>query len=89
MAQKSTELEQYLQRVRELEDMYRRLEEALEEERHARQDEEAVRRLQARWVNPDSDLGGLNPSSLFNVIITETGQFVEAIMLKFGSLLED
>lgn len=48
MAQKSTELEQYLQRVQELEDMYRRLEEALEEERHARQDEEAVRRLQAR-----------------------------------------
>lgn len=53
VAQKSTELEQYLQRVRELEDMYRRLEEALEEERRARQDEEAVRRLQARWVNPD------------------------------------
>lgn len=53
VAQKSTELEQYLQRVRELEDMYRRLEEALEEERHARQDEEAVRRLQARWVEPD------------------------------------
>lgn len=52
MAQKSTELEQYLQRVQELEDMYRRLEEALEEERHARQDEEAVRWLQARWVNP-------------------------------------
>lgn len=50
MAQKSTELEQYLQRVQELEDMYRRLEEALEDERHARQDEEAVRRLQARWV---------------------------------------
>lgn len=52
MAQKSTELEQYLQRVRELEDMYRRLEDALEDERHARQDEEAVRRLQARWVRP-------------------------------------
>lgn len=51
MAQKSTELEQYLQRVRELEDMYRRLEEALEEERRARQDEEAVRQLQSRWVN--------------------------------------
>lgn len=48
VAQKSTELEQYLQRVQELEDMYRRLEDALEEERRARQDEEAVRRLQAR-----------------------------------------
>lgn len=50
MAQKSTELEQYLQRVRELEDMYGRLEDALEDERRARQDEEAVRRLQARSV---------------------------------------
>lgn len=50
VAQKSTELEQYLQRVQELEDMYRRLEEALEEERRTRQDEEAIRRLQARWV---------------------------------------
>uniref|UniRef100_A0A8C9ZU55 Switch-associated protein 70 n=1 Tax=Sander lucioperca TaxID=283035 RepID=A0A8C9ZU55_SANLU len=48
VAQKSTELEQYLQRVQELEDMYHQLEDALEDERHARQDEEAVRRLQAR-----------------------------------------
>lgn len=53
MAQKSTELEQYLQRVRELEDMYGRLEDALEDERRARQDEEAVRRLQARSVNKE------------------------------------
>lgn len=51
VAQKSTELEQYLQRVQELEDMYRRLEDALEDERSARQDEEAVRKLQARSVN--------------------------------------
>lgn len=52
VAQKSSELEQYLQRVRELEDMYLRLQEALEDERQARQDEETVRRLQARcrWV---------------------------------------
>lgn len=50
VAQKSSELEQYLQRVRELEDMYHRLEDALEEERGARQDEETVRRLQARSV---------------------------------------
>lgn len=50
MAQKSTELEQYLQRVRELEDMYGQLENALEDERRARQDEEAVRKLQARSV---------------------------------------
>ena len=50
VAQKSTELEQYLLRVRELEDMYGQLEDALEDERRARQDEEAVRRLQARSV---------------------------------------
>lgn len=48
VAQKSSELEQYLQRVRELEDMYHRLEEALEDERQAKQDEEAMRKLQAR-----------------------------------------
>lgn len=58
MAQKSTELEQYLVRVQELEDMYRRLEEALEDERRARQDEEAVRRLQARWVRQNRGGGG-------------------------------
>lgn len=50
MAQKSTELEQYLQRVQELEDMYNELEAALENERRARQDEETVRKLQARYV---------------------------------------
>lgn len=49
VAQKSSELEQYLQRVRELEDMYLKLQEALEDERQARQDEETVRKLQARY----------------------------------------
>lgn len=48
VAQKSSELEQYLQRVRELEAMYLKLQEALEDERQARQDEEMVRKLQAR-----------------------------------------
>lgn len=48
VAQKSSELEQYLQRVQELEDMYLKLQEALEDERQARQDEETVRKLQAR-----------------------------------------
>lgn len=48
VAQKSSELEQYLQRVHELENMYRQLEEALEDERQAKQDEEAMRKLQAR-----------------------------------------
>ncbi|KAB5574840.1 hypothetical protein PHYPO_G00213780 [Pangasianodon hypophthalmus] len=54
VAQKSSELEQYLQRVRELEDMYHRLEEALEEERQARQDEETVRKLQARLLEEEA-----------------------------------
>ncbi|XP_049430644.1 switch-associated protein 70b [Epinephelus fuscoguttatus] len=54
VAQKSTELEQYLQRVRELEDMYRQLEDALEDERRARQDEEAVRKLQARLLEEEA-----------------------------------
>ncbi|XP_029524393.1 switch-associated protein 70b [Oncorhynchus nerka] len=54
VAQKSTELEQYLQRVHELEDMYHRLEDALEEERSARQDEETVRRLQARLLEEEA-----------------------------------
>lgn len=53
VAQKSTELEQYLQRVRELEDMYGQLENALEDERRARQDEEVVRKLQARSVSKE------------------------------------
>uniref|UniRef100_A0A3P8UT08 Switch-associated protein 70 n=1 Tax=Cynoglossus semilaevis TaxID=244447 RepID=A0A3P8UT08_CYNSE len=54
VAQKSTELEQYLQRVRELEDMYRQLEDALEDERRARQDEETVRKLQARLLEEEA-----------------------------------
>lgn len=51
MAQKSSELEQYLQRVKELEDMYHQLEEALEDERQAKLDEEAMHKLQARCTN--------------------------------------
>ncbi|KAM6973552.1 switch-associated protein 70b [Aplochiton taeniatus] len=54
VAQKSSELEQYLQRVKELEDMYHRLEDALEDERSARQDEETVRRLQARLLEEEA-----------------------------------
>uniref|UniRef100_A0A8C9VGI1 Switch-associated protein 70 n=3 Tax=Scleropages formosus TaxID=113540 RepID=A0A8C9VGI1_SCLFO len=54
VAQKSSELEQYLQRVHELEDMYRLLEEALEDERQARQDAEAVRKLQARLLEEEA-----------------------------------
>ncbi|XP_049417114.1 switch-associated protein 70 [Epinephelus fuscoguttatus] len=54
VAQKSSELEQYLQRVRELEDMYHRLEEALEDERQAKQDEEAMRKLQASLLEEEA-----------------------------------
>ncbi|XP_060893757.1 switch-associated protein 70 [Labrus mixtus] len=54
VAQKSSELEQYLRRVRELEDMYRRLEEALEDERQAKQDEEAMHKLQARLLEEET-----------------------------------
>ncbi|KAM9461650.1 switch-associated protein 70 [Clarias gariepinus] len=51
--QMSGELRLYLQRVRELEDMYRRLEEALEDERQTRQDEENLRKLQARLLDEE------------------------------------
>ncbi|XP_034385168.1 switch-associated protein 70 [Cyclopterus lumpus] len=54
VAQKSCELEQYLQRVRELEEMHHRLEEALEDERQAKQDEEAMRKLQARLLEEEA-----------------------------------
>ncbi|XP_076127595.1 switch-associated protein 70b [Alosa pseudoharengus] len=53
VAQKSSELEQYLQRVRELEGMYQRLQEALDDERQARQDEETVRKLQSRLLEEE------------------------------------
>ncbi|XP_061132932.1 switch-associated protein 70-like isoform X2 [Syngnathus typhle] len=54
VAQKSSELEQYLQRVRVMEDMYRQLEEALEDERQAKQDEESMRKLQARLLEEEA-----------------------------------
>ncbi|KAK3561827.1 hypothetical protein QTP86_017063 [Hemibagrus guttatus] len=51
--QMSSELRLYLQRVRELEDMYHRLEEALEDERQMRQDEETLRKLQASLLDEE------------------------------------
>ncbi|KAM9860750.1 switch-associated protein 70-like [Aulostomus maculatus] len=54
VAQKSSELDQYLQRVRELEDMYHQLEEALEDERQAKQDEEAMHKMQARLLEEEA-----------------------------------
>ncbi|XP_030056854.1 switch-associated protein 70 [Microcaecilia unicolor] len=55
VAQKSTELEQYLKRVQELEEMYKQLQEALDDEKQARQDEETVRKLQARLLEEESE----------------------------------
>ncbi|XP_037551548.1 switch-associated protein 70-like [Nematolebias whitei] len=55
MAQKTSELDQYLQRVRELEEMYHRLEEALEDEKQTKQDEEAMRKLQARLLEEEAE----------------------------------
>ncbi|XP_070619432.1 switch-associated protein 70 [Erythrolamprus reginae] len=54
VAQKSSELEQYLLRVKELEEMYNQLQEALEDEKQARQDEETVRRLQGRLLEEET-----------------------------------
>ncbi|MEE6498765.1 hypothetical protein FKM82_003223 [Ascaphus truei] len=54
VAQKSSELEQYLNRVRELEALYNQLQEALDDEKQARQDEETVRHLQARLLEEEA-----------------------------------
>ncbi|XP_068614836.1 switch-associated protein 70-like [Brachionichthys hirsutus] len=55
VAQKSSELELHLQRIQELEDMYRRLEDALEDERQAKQDQKAMRNLQARLLKEEAE----------------------------------
>ncbi|KAG8438350.1 hypothetical protein GDO86_008871 [Hymenochirus boettgeri] len=54
VAQKSCELEQYLKRVRELEEMYCKLQEALDDEKQARQEEENSRLLQARLLEEEA-----------------------------------
>nr|DBA17646.1 TPA: hypothetical protein GDO54_003063 [Pyxicephalus adspersus] len=54
VAQKSSELEQYLKRVRELEEMYHRLQEALDDEKQARFEEENARLLQARLLEEEA-----------------------------------
>lgn len=51
VVEKSSEVEQYWQRLQELENMYSQLKEALEDERQAKQDEEALRTVQARYGN--------------------------------------
>ncbi|XP_069821131.1 switch-associated protein 70 [Dendropsophus ebraccatus] len=54
VAQKSSELEQYLNRVRELEEMYHRLQEALDDEKQARLEEENARLLQTRLLEEEA-----------------------------------
>ncbi|KAG8548466.1 hypothetical protein GDO81_025293 [Engystomops pustulosus] len=54
VAQKSSELEQYLRRVRELEEMYHRLQEALDDEKQARLEEERARLLQTRLLEEEA-----------------------------------
>lgn len=51
VVEKANEVEQYWQRMQELEEMYRQLKKALDDERQAKDDEEAVCKLQARCTN--------------------------------------
>lgn len=85
VAQKSSELEQYLQRVRELEEMYKQLQDALEDEKQARQDEETVRKLQARYGFHllQFHFNSLLPSA----VITNCAILLEIICVS-GTLLE-
>ncbi|XP_055010464.1 switch-associated protein 70-like isoform X2 [Boleophthalmus pectinirostris] len=53
VAQKSSELEHSLLRAKELENMYHSLQEALEDERQAKQDQEAKTELQARLLEEE------------------------------------
>ncbi|XP_051756811.1 switch-associated protein 70 [Ctenopharyngodon idella] len=55
VVEKSSEVEQYFQRMQELEDMYRQLKQALEDERQAKEDEEVVRKLQARLLQEEAN----------------------------------
>ncbi len=51
VVEKANEVEQYWQRMQELEEMYSQLKKALGDERQARDDEEALRKLQARCTS--------------------------------------
>ncbi|OCT83655.1 switch-associated protein 70 isoform X2 [Xenopus laevis] len=54
VAQKSNELQQNLIRVRELEEMYQKLQEALDDEKQARQEEENARLHQAQLLEEEA-----------------------------------
>ncbi|XP_016331101.1 switch-associated protein 70 isoform X1 [Sinocyclocheilus anshuiensis] len=55
VVEKANEVEQYWQRMQELEDMYRQLKKALDDERQAKEDEEALRKLQARLLQEEAN----------------------------------
>lgn len=84
MAQKTSELEQYLQRVRELEEMYHWLEEALEDEKQTKQDEEAMRKLQARSVCHNTNQFTRAAAFKFNYLlelIKEANNYISVVVL--------
>ncbi|XP_073693143.1 switch-associated protein 70 [Garra rufa] len=54
VVEKANEVEQYWQRMQELEEMYRQLKKALDDERQAKDDEEALRVLQARLLQEEA-----------------------------------
>uniref|UniRef100_A0A8C1Y6G5 Switch-associated protein 70 n=1 Tax=Cyprinus carpio TaxID=7962 RepID=A0A8C1Y6G5_CYPCA len=54
VVEKANEVEQYWQRMQELEEMYRQLKKALDDERQAKEDEEALSKLQARLLQEEA-----------------------------------
>ncbi|XP_016377115.1 switch-associated protein 70-like isoform X1 [Sinocyclocheilus rhinocerous] len=54
VVEKANEMEQYWQRMQELEDVYRQLKKALDDERQAKEDEEALSKLQARLLQQEA-----------------------------------
>uniref|UniRef100_A0A9J7YCR5 Switch-associated protein 70 n=1 Tax=Cyprinus carpio carpio TaxID=630221 RepID=A0A9J7YCR5_CYPCA len=55
VVEKASEVEQYWQRTQELEEMYSQLKKALDDERQAKEDEEALRILQARLLQEEAN----------------------------------
>ncbi|XP_052417961.1 switch-associated protein 70 [Carassius gibelio] len=55
VVEKANEVEQYWQRTQELEEMYHQLKKALDDERQAKEDEEALRKLQARLLQEEAN----------------------------------
>ncbi|XP_043101802.1 switch-associated protein 70 [Puntigrus tetrazona] len=55
VVEKANEVEQYWQRMQELEEMYGQLKKALDDERQAKDDEETLRKLQARLLQDEAN----------------------------------